>query len=257
MLAVITMSLSSPILRSAKLSSPRLVPLPPLRRKRAEDNGKEETPTVTPAEAPSALAQTELEAAREEAAALLAEARAEADRLLAEAAEQAAALKAEAEASGWQKGLAEGTREAEAANAAQAEALRSLLASAAKEREEMLQAVEREMVTLILAVVSRIVHDQASVDREMVARTLNAALKRVGNQGQVRARVNPIDLATLTNAAQWRAESEVGVEVEFVADETIAPGGCLLEVGSGTVDARVESQLAETVRYFESMLAGV
>ena len=33
-------------------------------------------------------------------------------------------------------------------------------------------------------------------------------------------------------------------EVELVGDETVSPGGCVLRLGSGEIDARMETQLA-------------
>jgi flagellar biosynthesis/type III secretory pathway protein FliH len=83
----------------------------------------------------------------------------------------------EGRAEGWQLGFAEGKQEAEATCVAQVESLRTLVASAAKEREETLRAVEREIAALTLAAAAHIVRDQAKLDEMMVERTILAALK--------------------------------------------------------------------------------
>lgn len=233
------MSTCSRIVRAARISAPLLVAAPAPWR---------------PATCPDpAAGGSNADAGRLEAERLLAEARAEAERALSQARAEAASLRQDA----WRQGLAEG-REAGRQEIVQemataAAAIRNLAGSIAAERERVLAGCEGEMVALALAVAERIVRVRAAADSTVAEAAVRAALERVGAETSVRVLVNPADLAAVT-AAQ---PSEDGAcRLEFVGDEAVERGGCVVEVGSGTVDARVGSQLAETVRFFESLLSG-
>ncbi|MDA8218731.1 MAG: FliH/SctL family protein [Dehalococcoidales bacterium] len=234
---------SSRIVRSARVSGRLVLP----------------TPGPFPGEAaagePQPATEEEiLRQAQSRAEATLAKARAEAEEIREKALVEAERLWESARVEGLDEGRLIGQQEVESRSAREVGSLRVLAESVASERDRILGASERELVSLALAIAGRVVQGQAAVDARVVEAIVSAALKRIGAQQRVRVRLNPADLEALTKSGLEPSADSFGRETEFVADEAIERGGCLLEVDGGTVDGRIGAQLAEAVRYFESLL---
>ncbi len=231
----------SRIVRAVKIEAPVVVAVREDRPGRAE-GAKEASPTDGAANA---------------AAAILEEARAEAQHLLAAAQAEAGRIRQAAREHGLQEARLIARQESETSLMGQVEALKAIAASIAEERRQILAASERELVALATAIAGRVVRGQAAVDQAIVQAVVSAALARVGAEESVRLLVNPDDLEAVRAVVGERALADDGRQAEIVADESITRGGCLVRVGSGTVDARIESQFAEVVGFFDSMLREV
>ena len=236
---------SSRIIRVPGLASPYVVPtqVSPIVDGRAPRGcDGDAVSAATPLGRPEAAEA--LESAQREAQLILERANAEADR-----------LRQEARQAGFEEGLRAGRLAVERETAEQVSSLRQMLAAALAERQRVLASCERDLVALSLAIASHVVRERAAVDPSIVQASVRAALARVGNARDVVVKVNPQDLASIAAfRGEWSPEGG-DRRVEFVADEAVERGGCLAEVEAGTVDARLESQFTETVRYFESLLA--
>lgn len=228
----------SPIVRSAKIEAPVLVTVRDERPGRPE-GARDAPPSNGPADA---------------AAAILEEARAEAQRLLAAAQAEAAYIRQAAREHGLQEARLIARQESEDALKGEFATLRAIAASMSEERRRILVASERELVALATAIAERVVGGQVAVDHAIVQSMVRAALARIGAEDCVRLLVNPADLEAVRVVLGERALADDGRQVEIVADGSITRGGCLVRVGAGTVDARIESQFAEVVTFFESML---
>jgi flagellar biosynthesis/type III secretory pathway protein FliH len=84
------------------------------------------------------------------------------------------------------------------------------------------------------------------LDREVVVRVLSEALARLHGVEHVRVRLNPRDLrmAQQASAPARQPLADVG-RLELVADADVAPGGCVVETASGSIDATIETQFAQ------------
>lgn len=231
----------SRIVRSAKIEAPVLVTVRDERPGRPE--GAKDAPTTKgPADA---------------AAAILEEARAEAERILAAAQAEAAYIRQAAREHGLQEARLIARQESEAALKGEFATIRAIAASIAEERRRILAASEQELVALATAIAERVVCEQAAVDQAIVQSVVRAALARIGAEDGVRLLVNPADLEAVQAVLGERPLADDGRQVEIVADGSITRGGCLVKVAAGTVDARIESQFAEVVTFFESMLCEI
>ena len=56
-------------------------------------------------------------------------------------------------------------------------------------------------------------------------------------------RVSPEDLPHIENARQKFDAAGRGRFIDFIADQAVKFGGCIIESDSGTIDARLETQL--------------
>lgn len=76
------------------------------------------------------------------------------------------------------------------------------------------------------------------------------ALRQARQQEMMTVRVNAADLPLVEKMRERIDAFGRARYLDFVADQTIKEGGCLIESASGTIDARLETQL----RVFEKAL---
>lgn len=170
---------------------------------------------------------------------------------------------------GRQRGLADGQvagrqlveREAHAAQeavAARIAQLDRLLTSLPAELVRRLEVVEDDMVALCHAAVCRILGEEL-VTPEGVVHQVRQAIRETGASalgrvhGQIAIHVHPRDLATLeadAALAAWLRQHASAGAVHWVADERVKLGGCLVRSAEGSLDARLETQLAALHRLF-------
>jgi len=172
------------------------------------------------------------EAARQEAEAILRQAHAEAARVEEEARER-----------GYAKGEEEGRAAGEQEYRQRIEQLDALLKELQTDREHLLHRYEQEILTLVTAMVERLVHHEVSVNPLVIKACLKEAMNFVVQNSLVRVHLHPDDLqrvkeATLVDPTFF---SQAG-QVQLVEDPLISQGGCRLSGGFGEVDATLETR---------------
>jgi flagellar assembly protein FliH len=195
-----------------------------------------------------AEARRVMAAARQEAAAIAAQAKRDADVLRRQAHEQG-------HREGHEKGLIDGRqagrdealREASERfaqkQAALTDAMRATIEQFDEQKRELLLAARSDVLELALVIARRVV--KCIVDdpvRAAEATAANAAelIEHVGARHDPVLRVHPEVLESAERAAQTM---EGARHVRVVADETIAPGGCVLATTRGQLDATIDTQL--------------
>lgn len=182
-----------------------------------------------------------------------AEARAESiiDRAVEGTEKIAGELRAQALAESRAEGIAEGKSEAQKI-IAEAEAIRS---RAAVEREEMLARSQEDIARLALAVAGKIVRREVQADPDCVFDMIAEALGRVKGEDSAVLRVNPRTATVLEeNTARLVSASQGVPEVRIVPDPSLEPGDCLVESSRGSVDARIETKIANLGRAILSVV---
>ena len=208
---------------------------------------------VTPAADPT----SDLSDLKAEAEAMLESARAEAAEMLDDAQAQAEALREAA----WQEGFHQGQTEAHAAVEAELraewagrqEALRAELdaiaADIAVAREKLWQCQESEMVALALDIARQVIKTEVTQNPAVVHAVLANALRRITDKDNVRVRVSVADAPRVKEARQDLMETVDGLRfIEIVEDRRVGDGGCMIETNAGTIDAKIETQVAEVAR---------
>jgi flagellar assembly protein FliH len=185
---------------------------------------------------PAEMAHQIIEAARQEAEQVLAEAR---------------AVAAEIERESCERGLAEGQASAAAETSRAVEDLRQQLTQSllevARLRAEIAARAERDLVRLAIEIAKKIVHREVVVDHEIALTLARVALARLHNRAVARVCLHPEDY----NYIQTHRE-RLGTDssIEIVEDRAVGRGGCLVQTEMGDVDARIEQQFAEIERAF-------
>ncbi len=150
---------------------------------------------------------------------------------------------------GFDQGHLEGVAQAQSELEEKLGIATRIAANAIVDRRDLLKDAESEVVRLSVHIARRIISRELRTDPSLIRDIAESALRFVTEDGTVKLRINPEDHAELRS--YWtRAHSpgEMGRTFEIVPDPVIGRGGVIFETRSGTVDARLETQLDEIAR---------
>jgi len=167
------------------------------------------------------------------------DARAEARRILADAAREAQELRERAEhearelrEAAYQEGLESALSE-----------LNHILLEAHERRDAALSGAERDVLRLAVKLAEKIIGREVERDDAALADIVSAALRHARQQESLTVRVNPADLPRVQAHRERLDPSGRARFIDLVADPRVGHGGCVIEGESGTVDARLDTQL--------------
>ena len=116
-------------------------------------------------------------------------------------------------------------------------------------REELWRRQESEMVGLSLDIARQVVKAEIAQNPEVVRQVLSNAIRRISDKDNVRVRVSVSDAPRVKEMRQDLMEIVDGLRhLEILDDRRVADGGCVIETNAGTIDAKIETQLAEVAR---------
>lgn len=152
----------------------------------------------------------------------------------------------------FQQGFGQGQQEAEIRMRAEYEQTLTeerrkvgmLISSFEAQQKTYQQSLEQSTMKFGIAVAEIIIKREVSIDKGLVLQQVREALKRVVGVERIKLRVNPQDeFIVKENRAAVTEDSDSIRDIIIDLDETIEPGGCILESDSGNVDARLSTQL--------------
>jgi flagellar assembly protein FliH len=166
-------------------------------------------------------------------------------------------LKAERE--GYERGLIQGEQVGREIGEKKLEALLSRMTGLLEELEGLKGRIfvesEKELVELAVAIAEKIIHQEISLNREVIVGIVKGAVSRVVDRQVLRVKVNPLDFEIL-NQKKHLISSPDGVKhLTLEADGTVPPGGCLIEANGSEVDARLEAQQGVVLAELEREMA--
>ncbi len=194
-----------------------------------------------------------LQKARNEAHEILENAREEAELILHKAMEEAQQLKEKA----FQEGLESAQQSMQEAINTTKQQCQQMLEEARNTKLAMFHSSEGDMIRLCLAVAKRVIAAEVATSPQVIASILQEALSYIDQPDNITLYVNQKDLETVLELMQTQNFSDIGSKANFQvqADNRISPGGLILESESGTVDAQLETRLANVEKAFQEVLA--
>jgi flagellar assembly protein FliH len=112
-------------------------------------------------------------------------------------------------------------------------------------REKVLRESEEDLLKLSMVVAKKIVRQELTVDRRILANVIRAAVSGVGEREEIVIRLNPDDFkAVSANKKLFLGDEQATIK----ADEAVASGGCMIDTAMGVIDASIEDQLEEVYR---------
>src|SRR6202011_2216943 len=190
-------------------------------------------------------AQTVLDEAAQDAEALLADARDRARALVEDAAGRADAIAQDARRRGHDDGFQAGRDAADAEMNDMLVTMRGLLEMARIERHKLIEEAEPELVRLALGIAERVLHQQVALDRGVVIEMAKVAIARLIDRDTVTVRVNPSDLERMREHRDELIAMGDIRHLRVVEDQRVDRGGVVVDTDSGTIDARISTQLEE------------
>lgn len=154
---------------------------------------------------------------------------------------------ASVERDAFAKGYAQGERAGAEASGARAEAMLRRLAQTLDElrslRRELVRRAEREVVELALAISTRVVRRELSLDPELLLAMARVALDRLSDVTTANIRLHPDDYTVAMAGRGATALASHGVQI--LADPAVGRGGCIVQSEAGAIDVGVAAQIDE------------
>ncbi len=204
------------------------------------------------AEADAILQETEqmvkelLGTARQEAEKIISNANEKADMTVKEGKLRLKQIEDEAFQKGLQEGFTKGSEEAQKSHSDLLAEADQTLVEARQEREKIIRQAEDEIAQLAVAVARKIIFREMFADPSIVGDIVQEAIRKVTDREEITVKVHSADLDFVLSRQEDLTKTIKGIrKLKILADNSISPGGCVIETPNGTVDARIESQLAE------------
>lgn len=152
---------------------------------------------------------------------------------------------------GQAEGFRRGTETRENELASSAEILKKLILEVENIRRSILERGEARVLTLVIAVARKVIHQEVATDRDVILGVLREAVKRVLDRDRIKIRLNPLDHGRMSKLTPALISGFEGVRsITLEADEAIGAGGAVIETAFGEVDATIEQQLEEILKAF-------
>lgn len=142
---------------------------------------------------------------------------------------------------GFQEGLAERN--------ALLQKIQDVLKLAVKRREEILKAVETEIVEVAILVAEKIIKRETKGDPGIALANVKEALKKLTSKEEITVRLNVEDIQMVARHKDEFFKEIKGLEgINFKEDSGIERGGCRIDTHFGSIDATISTQLDEIRR---------
>lgn len=122
--------------------------------------------------------------------------------------------------------------------------LRSFIEGIEKARVEIYENIEADVVEMALAIAKKIIYEAAERERGIVVAAAQESIRKASDREMIRIKINPVDHEILNKRKTELLHCFDGIKsILFEEDDSIQPGGCLIETNQGDIDARLESQV--------------
>jgi len=174
----------------------------------------------------------------------IAELRTDAAHIVAQAKAEAEAVRRRAAEEGRRAAMLEIDAMVEQRAASVLKAIDCAAAEIKQTKQAWLAHWESAAVRLSAAMAAKIVRGELRDRPEITLSLVREALELAAGSPDVRLKLNPSDFRSLGGETRRIIESMPALgNAEVVADESVGPGGCLVETRFGAIDQRIEVQL--------------
>ncbi|MDD3294301.1 MAG: FliH/SctL family protein [Geobacteraceae bacterium] len=147
---------------------------------------------------------------------------------------------------GYDKGFAEGKRQAERGLSSVFRALRDAVDALTGLRERILLEAEDDLLLLSVMIARKVINQEITTDRMILARVIAAAVNSASEKEEIVIRLNPEDHRLVSaHKSLYLSGFNVDRLLDIKSDDSVTPGGCIVDTAMGEIDARVDAQLDE------------
>ncbi len=153
-------------------------------------------------------------------------------------------LQREAHASGVETGRTQGRAEVQGPADAEIQRALDIVAQVEQLRIKSATQAESDIVELALAMARKVIHREASLDPDIVVAQVREIISSIAENGLIRVLVHPGDVEHLQPfRPSFAGVDGKPVQLSIESDETIQPGGCIIESSQYFINATIEKQL--------------
>jgi len=192
------------------------------------------------------LAKSTIENSQKEAEKQKAEAEAGAKSIIEGAGKEAEEQKKAGYNEGFKKGREEGFETGKAEMERLTIRMQVMLERIQDKRTDIFDEAEQQIIDLVLLTTRKVVKIIPEKEKNVVIENIKAALGKVKERGKIIIKINTEDLKLSTeHKNDFIKLIESGNSLELHEDNSIEPGGCIVQTDFGEIDARISSQLFE------------
>ncbi len=126
------------------------------------------------------------------------------------------------------------------------QAVSTFVALIEAQRAELWVQQEPVMIDLVFELARKVIKMEVEASHAVALSMVQNTLRRVANSNTLRIRVNPDDLESIREHREELLSLVDGLNhIDIVEDRRVDRGGCIADTPSGTIDARVSTQLEE------------
>ena len=115
-----------------------------------------------------------------------------------------------------------------------------------EKREAILREAEEMIVQLAVSVAKTILHREVQLDPKVIKAVAKESLKLVEGRKRVSIKIHPSDSNELKELEKDILSTTQAIkDLDIIEDDSVNPGGCIIETDSGIVDAQLNTQLDE------------
>jgi flagellar assembly protein FliH len=151
-------------------------------------------------------------------------------------------LRKTAEQAGYSAGYSKGLAEAKGAASQHADNITELVHSIRHSLSVEIDGVEDVAIEIAYAAVCKML-GKSLPTLEGVRAMVGEMIKHAKQSEKLTVRVAPADYRLIENHLDELIKNKTEADIEFVPDEQVGMGGCLVESASGTLDGRLERQI--------------
>ncbi|AZK47796.1 flagellar assembly protein FliH [Paenibacillus lentus] len=215
----------------------------------AEDLAAEETRRQMLSDAKE-FAERQIREASEQAENMLAEAKLQIESWWQEQREQDEDLIEALKSEGFSQGYEEGKLQAEQSLQAKIEQMigeaSAVLEQAYAEKERIIQEAEPFVVELSCSIAEKVIDKQLALEPDYVLDIVKKSLARKREQGVIALCVSPAQYAFVqASREELNLVIDSQADLQILPDASVQDRGCVIRSAFGSVDARIDTQLAE------------
>ncbi|KGE17528.1 FliH/SctL family protein [Paenibacillus wynnii] len=155
-------------------------------------------------------------------------------------------VKSEGYQQGYQEGVSQAEEEMKRKVAEMMEEARNVLADAHRARDVIIQEAEPFLVELSCGIAEKIVEKQLTIEPEFTMDLIKKNLARKREQGLISLCVSPSQFIFVNAAREELALAiDSQAELQILPDSMVKDHGCVIRSSFGSIDARIDTQLAE------------
>jgi len=187
-------------------------------------------------------AQNIINAAQQEAARIIEEAKAKSEELFNQAQEEGLKF-------GQAAGYDDGIQQLQTNFINQIKSVDIIAKSAFAVKKEIILSAEQEILQLSIAIAEKLIRQQLEIHPETILNIVKTAINQLKDKEEVKVIVNPAVTNYLYEFSDDLKQSINGLEkIKITEDKTIPPEGVIVESLESRIDARLESQIDEITK---------